>query len=236
MSSRTLSYIFSLAISIPAHLSSAQDKPEQTLPVDSTSSKYIPTGVRIGYDLMTLGKSQFGNRMNGWEIAVDADFHRYFLVVEYGRWAVTDPLSNGTYSNDGGYYRIGIDVNFLKKDPVKNMFFLGGRFGHSSYQDQVIYKDTIPPFASFERFVQNPKVIATWVELTTGIKVKVWKYLWLGATARFKFGLDLDGNGPLQSYDVPGFGRNIARTTWGFNYYLMVRIPFRKEPAVTSRH
>ena len=57
-------------------------------------------------------------------------------------------------------------------------------------------------------------MIGTWAELTSGIKVKVWKYFWLGATARFKFGLDLDGNGPLQSYDVPGFGRNINSTTF----------------------
>jgi hypothetical protein len=232
MSRRTLSYIFSLALLCAAQLSFGQ---VDSIAVDSTASKYIPTGVRFGYDLVALGKSQFGDRLSGWEIAVDADFYRYFLVVEYGRAAVTEPLRNGTYTNDGSFYRVGIDVNFLTKDPVKNMFFLGGRFGHSSFQDQVIYKDTVPPFPAYERFVQNPKVIGTWVELTTGIKVKIWKFFWLGATARFKFGLDLDGNGPLQSYDVPGFGRNINPTTWGFNYYVLVRIPFKKESAVGSR-
>ena len=29
------------------------------------------------------------------------------------------------YSNDGNYGRIGADVNFLTKDPDKNMFFFG---------------------------------------------------------------------------------------------------------------
>lgn len=221
---RTLAYIFSFIVCCAG----AQD---EAAPVDSTAlpSPYIPTGVRIGYDVMTLGKSQFTDRFEGWEVSADIDFYRYFLVFEYGAWSINDPLRNGTYTNDGNYYRVGIDVNFLKNDPEKNMFFLGGRFGHSSYSDRVTYIHEVPPFPTPEVTVENPLVIATWVELTSGIKVKVWKFFWLGATARFKFGLDLDGNGPLQSYDVPGFGRNISQVMWGFSYYAMVRIPFRKE-------
>jgi hypothetical protein len=133
------------------------------------------------------------------------------------------------YANDGNYYRIGIDVNFLYKDPVKNMFFLGSRFGHSSYSDFVSYSNTPPEYKNSIN-VQNPNVIGTWVEFTAGLKVRVWKFFWLGATARFKFGLDLDGNGNLRSYEVPGFGRNISPTAWGFSYYVLFRIPLKPDP------
>lgn len=199
-------------------------------PRDTTSGRFIPTGVRFGYDLISSGKSYFNDEFDGWEIAADIDFYRYFLTVEYGKWATNYPLRNGDYASDGTYFRIGVDVNFLFKDPEKNMFFLGSRFGRSSYRDDVSYVHQSFEFPVNNIYVENPEVIATWLELTTGLKVKIWKFFWLGATARFKFGLDLDGNGLLRSYDVPGFGRNIGSTYWGFNYYVLLRIPFKKEP------
>lgn len=198
-------------------------------PRDTTSGRFIPTGVRFGADLISIGKTQFGDEFTGWEVAADIDFYRYFLTFEYGAWAANYALRNGDYSSDGTYFRIGVDVNFLFKDPEKNVFFLGGRFGRSSFSDEVSYVHQTE-FPVNNIYVQNPDVVATWVELTTGLKVKIWKFFWLGATARFKFGLDLDGNGLLRSYDVPGFGRNIGPTYWGFNYYVLVRIPFKAEP------
>lgn len=197
---------------------------------DTTAGRFIPTGVRFGYDLMTLGKSRFNDEFDGWEIAADIDFYRYFLTVEYGAWGTNYPLRNGTYTSDGTYFRVGVDVNFLFKDPVKNMFFIGGRFGRSQFVDDVSYLSQTIEFPPNTFYVKNADVVATWVEMTTGLKVRVFKFFWLGATARFKFGLDLDGNGNLRSYDVPGFGRNIGSTWWGFNYYVLFRIPFRAEP------
>lgn len=202
---------------------------QDTVVVDSTARKFIPTGVRVGYDLLTLGKTYITNDFAGWEVAADVDFYRYYLVAEYGKWGVTDLLDNGLYTNDGTYFRVGVDINFLFKDPDKNMFFIGGRFARSSFSDEVHYSYDTPEFASNVFAVANPHVIGTWVELTSGLKVKIWKFLWLGATGRFKFGLDLDGNGHLTSFDVPGYGRNFKPSWWGFNYYVLVRIPFRPD-------
>jgi hypothetical protein len=242
MSPRTFACIFSAwcACLVTEGLSQAADTvvleadtvstPRIRPPRDTTEGRFIPTGVRFGADLIAIGKSRFNDEFTGWEIAADIDFYRYFLVVEYGKWATNYPLRNGDYSSDGTYFRIGVDVNFLFRDPEKNMFFLGGRFGRSSYSDEAAYVHHTTEFLDNNFYVQNPDVVATWVELTTGLKVKIWKFFWLGATARFKFGLDLDGNGLLRSYDVPGFGRNIGSTYWGFNYYVLVRIPFKAEP------
>lgn len=196
-------------------------------PVDSTARRFIPTGIRVGTDLLAIGMSQFKNNFSGWEVAADVDFYRYYVVAEYGSSSVNEEIYNGYYSNSGSYFRIGIDVNFLFKDPDKNMFFLGGRFGRSSFSDEATYIYEVPEFPPATYNLSNPHVVGTWVELTTGLKVKIWKVLWLGATGRLKFGLDLDGNGNLTSYDVPGFGRNFKPSWWGLNYYALIRIPFR---------
>jgi hypothetical protein len=227
MLSRTFGYIFSVVILLAASTASAQED-EEFVP-DTTARRFIPTGVRFGPDLYSILNSYYNEKFTGWEVAADIDFYRYYLVAEYGAWASDILLDNGVYNNDGNYFRVGVDVNFLFKDPDKNMFFLGGRFGTSSYSDQLTYSYDVPEFPGSVITASNPHVVATWLELTTGLKVKVWKIFWLGATARFKFGLDLDGNGDLTSYDVPGYGLNYKPNWWGFNYYAMIRIPFRGE-------
>ena len=77
-------------------------------------------------------------------------------------------------------------------------------------------------------------VDAWWIELTTGLRVRLWKVLWLGYTGRFKFALSTDGTEEMIPHDVPGFGRTDKETTWGFNYYVMLRIPIRKAPPVAA--
>jgi hypothetical protein len=224
---RTCAYIFSTLLIASVVTDALSQKKEDKIPADTTARRFIPTSIRFGPDLVGFTRGQLMNDFKGWEVAADVDFYRYYLVAEYGTWSVYDLIDNGLYTNDGTYYRIGVDVNFLKNDPDKNMFFLGGRFGHSSFTDELTYTYEVPPFPSTTRHLTNRHVIGTWAEMTLGLKVKIWGWFWLGATGRLKFGLDLDGNGDLTSYDVVGYGRNFKSTWWGFNYYAMVRIPFK---------
>jgi hypothetical protein len=77
----------------------------------------------------------------------------------------------------------------------------------------------------------NPDVNAHWYELTAGIRVKMWKFFWMGYTGRFKFGLSTNATGNMIPSDVPGYGRTDREQTWGFNYQLIFRIPIRKSPS-----
>lgn len=194
---------------------------------DSTARRFIPTGVRIGTDLITLGKSQISQKFEGWEVSADMDVYRFYPTFEFGSWSVRDSLKNGLYTNNGTYYRVGVDVNFLLKDPERNMFFLGFRSGRASYTDFVQYTFTDDAFGTIQTVVTNPEVTAVWTEATAGLRVRVWKVLWLGATARFKFRVFMDGADSLRSYDVPGFGRTFKKSWWGINYQAFVRLPLR---------
>ena len=60
-------------------------------------------------------------------------------------------------------------------------------------------------------------------------KVKMLKFFWMGFTARYKFGLSTDAPRGLIPYDIPGYGKTFKNSTWGFNYYVMFRIPIRKD-------
>jgi hypothetical protein len=205
----------------------SQSEPD-SIAVDTVRNKYLPTGIRGGVDLLSLAKSQFQDSFNGWEFQGDVDFNRYYLAVELGHWGKNLNSDSAVYANSGTYWRAGIDVNFLTKDADRDVFFLGIRYGRSVFTESMTVMRFDPIWGLLNDSFYQPNVNASWLELTTGLKVKIWKIFWLGYTGRLKFGLSTKGTTEMLPYDVPGFGRTDKETTWGFNYYLMFRLPIRK--------
>lgn len=221
-----IAFVVCLGAGIPT---SAQEK-QDSVGVDSLRSRFLPTGVRVGYDLISAGKTYFQDDFSSWEVQGDIDFNRYYLVVEYGSWSKDRASDSTSYSNSGNYWRVGVDVNFLPNDPDRNTFFLGARYGRSVFSETMHVNRFDPAWGLLSDTFHHNNVGASWIELTTGLKVKIWQWLWLGYTARFKFGLSAKGSDEMLPYDVPGFGLTDKETTWGFNYYLIVRLPVRKAP------
>lgn len=218
------SCFFSILVLIPAlGLCQAESKN------DSTKGSFKPTGIRIGWDAMSTIRSFAGNNFNGWEINGDVDFRNYYLAIETGHWERNSIFKNGSYSNAGNYWRAGIDINLLKKDTLKNMLFLGFRIGHSKYDEQIDYTIDSTAFGMLNRSLTNDGIKSNWAEITTGIKIKIFKNFWMGYTARMKFFARYNKDQDLQSYDIPGYGLTYKKPWWGFDYYLMFRIPIRKE-------
>jgi hypothetical protein len=222
-----LKSLFSIALLFLVFGAFAQPKDTALVAVDTVKNRFVPTGIRIGTDAIALVKSNIQDNFKGWEVNAEVDFNRYYLNVEYGSWGRNFLTDSATYQNDGRYWRVGVDVNFLLKDPDRNMFFIGLRYGRSNFSEQmtVISDDDI--WGANADSYNNSAVTAQWKELTSGIRVKIYKFIWMGYTARFKFGLNSEGQNEMLSHDVPGYGRTDKETTWGFNYQIFVRIPFR---------
>ena len=214
-------YIFKIGLICISSMCLAQVKQD-------TSRTFMPSGIRFGVEAISLIKSNSNEGFQGKEISLDTDFDRYFLVTEIGQSSRNLEIQNGTYSNDGKYFRIGVDVNFLKKDPDKNMFFLGFRYGRSVF-DEVTKYTTSSVYGSQQKIISNDGVQSGWAELTTGLRVRLWKYFWLGYTARMRLGASVPANAQLLPYDVPGYGLTFKKPWWGFSYYVMARIPVRSE-------
>lgn len=202
-----------------------QGKVLDTARVDTV--RKLPTGIRFAYEAIGPGKTLAGSDIRATEFAFDTDFGKYYLTAEVGTSQRTMALSGGSYSNNGTYLRIGADVNFLRKDPDRNMFFLGARYARATYDEQVSYLSTTE-FGEQLRNVSNKNVSAGWLELTAGLKVRVWKIFWMGYTARMKFAPSTPSDSPIIPYEIPGYGLTFKKPWWGFSYYLMVRIPFKK--------
>ena len=217
-----------LAVAVLLPLGAAGQGAKKAVPEPDTVRIRKFSGIRFGMETIGFIKSMTGTKFTGNEFMADTDIGRYYLVTEFGNWSRNLPITDGTYSNDGRYIRVGVDVNFLKKDPDRNMFFLGARYGRSFYNEQVTYLSKTE-YGDREITAVNDGIRSGWVELTTGIRVKVWKFFWMGYTARMKFAPGTPKDSPLAPYDIPGYGLTFKKPWWGFSYYLMMRIPFGKD-------
>lgn len=211
----------------------AQKADSVKVKADTVKKDYRPTGIRFGTDLIDIVKSSYDKTFDGWELNADIDFDRYYLVVDYGYWArnFVDE-SGGQYDNKGTYLRFGADVNFLTKDPEKNMFFFGARYARSVFTENLSFRLEDPIWGTVDTNLTNSNVRAGWMELTTGLRVKIWKVIWMGYTARLKFGLSLGDTDYMTPSDVPGYGRADKESYWGFNYQIFVRFPVRKAASI----
>jgi Domain of unknown function (DUF6048) len=241
-----LKYFFSILVILASALTSfAQKKNEKVVAKDTIKNKYLPTGLRIGTDAISLIKNEVTKNWRGYEMNADVDFGRYYLAVDYGSWSRTEILSNGKntpsskyldsgkYANSGTYFRIGADMNFMLKDPEKNMFFLGLRYGTSHFKESLnyIYSDSLPGISTYvPREVNKSQsgLIGHWVELTTGLRVKIWGPFWMGYTARLKLAPSVKGAKSFKTFDIPGYGLAEKGNYWGINYQLFWRFPVRK--------
>ncbi|MEJ7643402.1 MAG: DUF6048 family protein [Chryseolinea sp.] len=193
---------------------------------------YKPTGIRIGTDVLSIVRSSTDDTFEGWEVNADVDFYRYYLAMDYGYWARDYEAETGQYHNNGTYWRLGGDVNFLTKDPDRNMFFIGFRYGRSQFSESLVVERIDPNWGSLNATYTNSNISAGWLELTTGLRVKLWKFIWMGYTARLKFAPDIERTPEMEPHDVPGYGRADKDYYWGFNYQILIRLPLRKTPSV----
>lgn len=211
---------------------------------DSLKVKFYPRSFRVGTDLISIIKSQTQTNFSGWELNGDVDCGKIYLTVDIGNWGRTydlpspvpvpfHPLKSGSYANQGTYWRLGADINLLKKDPDRNMFFIGLRYGHSTFNEFTTIMMIDQYFGSIQKQVTNTAVTAGWGELTAGLRVKIWKEFWMGYTARMKFAPSVKGDNEVQSYDIPGYGQNAKGFYWGFNYQIFWRVPFVKQKKPT---
>jgi hypothetical protein len=195
---------------------------------DTLTRDFRPTGIRIGYDVFGGAWSALDKSFDGFEASADVDFYRYYLTVDAGNWKRYLAEEAEQYTNSGNYMRIGVDVNFLKKDPDRNMFFIGARYGWGTFSESFVHTAGDPVWGLTTETFSHSGSHASWAEVTTGLRVKMYKFFWMGYTIRYKFGLSTSGTGEVVPYDVPGYGRTDKSATWGFNYLVLFRVPVRK--------
>lgn len=202
--------------------------------------RYWPTGIRLSMDVASPLYYKYYQKTGAqYEFNASTAFANFMLEGDYGwgsiQWKGFDPQTStrSVYTSDGKYFRIGLNYNLLQDTPDKNAAFGGVRYATSFFQDhltsEVSYNSAGPiENRKFPIDSAQSDVKARWYEAVAGVKVKVWKLLYVGGTVRYKFGLHIDGADAYVPYDVLGWGL-YDEEAFGFNYYLSLRIPFVRD-------
>lgn len=190
---------------------------------------FIPSSVTLGADAAGMIAAQISETTQRYEFSADIDFHRFYLVGDYGfgNYQITSP--NVNYSNSGSYYRVGIDVDFLKTDIDFNKAYIGVRYAKSTLNDELSFLRQDSVYGDFNYSGSNSNTQAQWLEAVVGMRGKIYGNFYGGYAFRFMFRRRFENIQSYTPYQVPGYGIGQFSSRWVFHYYLYYRIPFREK-------
>ena len=168
-------------------------------------------GISVGVDVagaLQMQLSDYGQ----YEAALKVNLHdQYFptLEVGYGKASHEDDVVTGiSYHTKAPYFRIGADVNMMKKKHTGNRIFVGLRYAFTSYKVDIIRENLPDPvWQNLTGFsVEGMPCSQHWLEAVLGLDAKIIGPLHLGWSVRYKRRLAHKDGDIGQTWYVPGFG------------------------------
>lgn len=192
------------------------------------SDSAIYQGMNIKLELFTpiLEAVRSKSKVQSYEIGMNWRLkQRLYPTLELGYAQADLTAEGGHHKGQGGFARVGIDLNGLKKHPERlNALLVGIRLGTAVQQFSITDIDLHNPYWEGDypfRFDFDPQIKTDiWGEVCAGAQVQVWEGFQMGWTLRIKILITRTDkqNGPLPAY-IPGFGYR-DDTNWGINYYI----------------
>lgn len=186
-------------------------------------------GPRVGIDMsrFLVPYMQKGKR-NGWEIQADVPYKgNWFPTVELGMQWFDDKRDGFHYKNNGTYARLGIDMNIVKFESLKDhdFVFIGARYGYAIFNQATEGIGTSNYWGSITSSVPRRTMNAHWVELVFGMKGELFSNFFLGWSLRAKFPISVTNDQNIKPYIVPGIGKITGGTPFDFSVGVYYRFP-----------
>lgn len=147
-----------------------------------------------------------------YEGALRLNLHdQYFPVVEVGYGKANhenDAVTGITYRTEAPYFRVGVDVNIMKKKHTGNRIFAGVRYAYTNYKvdiSQPVSKDPVWQWNAATE-VKDRRLYQHWAEVLFGIDAKIAGPLHLGWSVRYRMRMSHNDNQIGQAWYVPGYG------------------------------
>lgn len=199
-------------------------------------NQWLPSGLRIGTDIGLAGASLINKDKSLLEINADLDVYKFLITADYGLGSWEFDNTNFSYKNTGHYMKFGIDYNFIFDDPDRHIMHIGLRYAFSNYKENFSYDVIDPIFGNYSEDISSIDLHSGWAEAVLGIKIRIWKELYMGWIGRMKFAKGTSSSGSsFSNYWIPGFGKGKNDSAWGFGYQVSYRIPFRDKPIIQRK-
>lgn len=186
-------------------------------------------GMTLRLDLFNsvLEVARSKGALQTYEIGLNARLkQRFFPTAEMGYAFGQVPINGNTWDGQGGYLRLGVDINGLKKQANSpHALLVGIRLAGSCQQFSMSQTALTDPQWSHALETQIPSwdnVIRwdAWGEIVGGCQVQVVSGFVMGWYVRMKILMSRKyPEGQILPFYIPGFGyRN--DTNWGFTYFI----------------
>ena len=211
---RTSGFICTLLISLWAASLGAKER-EEVIP-----KAPLFCGVAVEADLAGPVMKAVGSRFAQMEVGARLNFRdHYFPIFEMG---IGESDREGQeignrFKTRAPYFRVGMDYNFNRKHNG-NRLMLGVRYAFSSFKYDFRNPDFEDPvWGSAQRglVLDGQRGRAQWAEFVAGCETKLWSFIRLGWTIRFKARIHQSVSDFGEPYYTPGFGKNGSSTFGG---------------------
>ncbi len=189
------------------------------------SDSAIYQGINLKLDLFTpvLEAARSRGDLQSYEMALNVRLkQRFYPTLELGYAFGKTTIGECTYDGQGGFAKVGLDINGLKKHPESpNALLVGVRIAtaYQGYDLKNVYmNDTF--WDTGRRDFTGLRRCDVWGEIVGGCQVLIVSGFTMGWYIRLKllFTKTEAHNGPMPYY-IPGFGFR-DDTNWGISYYL----------------
>lgn len=183
---------------------------------------------RVGIDIARIATNFIYADRKGYELQFDYLLRgNNYLVFETGFGKNIVDYSNLKYDNKGTFLKLGIDKNVIDilNDRDFDIFFIGLRYGVGfGKRDSVTFftPSYFGPPSEGGKPAEN--YFIHWGELTLGLKVEIFKQLFVGWNARIKFLFNSGAFQELAPGYVPGYGAGDKSVVAGGNFYISYAI------------
>ncbi len=214
------SLVVSLCITLQA---SAQSK---LLAIEKDSVPMF-NGLSISVDLAGLAMLALDD-YGELEAALRINLHdQYFPIVElgYGKAEHDDEVTGIYYKTNAPYFRIGCDLNLLKKKHTKNRLYGGLRYAFTSYKVDIARHDLKDNVWQWDAPVdiRGDQCSQHWLEAVFGVDAQVWGPLHLGWNVRYKRRIAHSDSSAGSTWYIPGYGK-YGDTRIGANFNVIIDI------------
>ncbi|WP_298427423.1 DUF6048 family protein [uncultured Kordia sp.] len=244
-----LKYITSILAFLVFSISFAQENSEETttekeateVVKDTLSPNKDNYGLRIGLDLSRPIRVLLEKDYQGFEVVGDFRItKKFYLAAELGNEKKTVDEDQLNFTTEGSYLKVGFDFNAYENwFGMENSIFVGLRYGYSTHKQtlnsyRIYINDTHlenPDNLEFAPGTEFSSLNAHWIEAVAGIKVELYKNIYLGFSVRLNRLLSTKEPDNFQNLFIPGFNKvtTDSNVGAGFNYTISYSIPIYKK-------
>jgi len=206
--------------------------------INAQDTVQVPLKIRLGLEVSGPIMYLIDNNIYRTEASISADIntsYSAYLGGGYVNYKYTQ--YNYEYLSKGPFLRAGVDLNLLKPEKAKGLYYVGVglRYGLSHFDSEAPAFHTENYWGVANSSVPAESDWAHFIELTPGVRAELFKNFSIGWNASLRMLLHTGASEHFRPIHIPGFGDSGTNFSTGLTYFIVWNIPYKKVTVITKK-